>query len=83
LAGGTFSGEIVIWSIYQEIEPVLASASHIHSEPISKLEWHKCSGGEFNVIIKTLIYNKLVSVGNDGKICVWNWNGKVLEPWMG
>lgn len=67
VAGGSFSGEVLVWNTGREGDPLLASSGFTdlgHKEPVAKVSW---------MINPEEHKNKplLLSLGNDGKILVW------------
>ena len=73
IAGGTFSGEIIIWKIIENQDPVIASSimtESSHQEPISQLVWAPAPNDAY----------QLISVGNDGKILVWDISNNLSKP---
>ncbi|XP_013407902.1 WD repeat-containing protein 34 [Lingula anatina] len=67
IAGGTFTGEVMLWDTSKEDEMLIASSGiggDAHREPVSKLRWipdPESRGKKFNI----------VSISSDGKILVW------------
>jgi WD40 repeat protein len=74
VAGGMFNGEIVIWRVLDNQDPIVAASvmSEVsHQEPISQLIWAPTEI-EDNY--------QLVSVGSDGKILVWDLSNNLSHP---
>jgi dynein intermediate chain len=70
IVGGTFHGQIIIWSLVNQ-DPVVTSSSmseNSHQEPISQLIWAPVDNDY-----------QLVSVGRDGKILIWD-IGNLNQP---
>ncbi|BFY97495.1 hypothetical protein BsWGS_00534 [Bradybaena similaris] len=67
LAGGNFSGEIILWDLSREDDLVLATSgigNDAHREPVSKVHWIKSqSSGRRD-------YN-IISISGDGKVLIW------------
>lgn len=65
IIGGTYSGQIVIWDLRAKSIPVLRSgmASGGHAHPVFSLN-----------VVGTQNSHNIVSLSNDGKLCVWNTN---------
>ncbi|RKO91845.1 WD40-repeat-containing domain protein [Blyttiomyces helicus] len=88
IAGGTFnapkfittgrdSGEIIIWSTAKPEDPVIASSTVddvAHQEPVAKIAW---------VTGPNRAQMQLVSIGNDGKVLVWNMGTNTVTPAAG
>jgi WD repeat-containing protein 34 len=73
LAGGTFHGEIIVWRIIENQDPVIASSAtteYSHQEPISQLIWNLNDKEEY----------ELISVGKDGKVLTWDISNKLQQP---
>ncbi|KAJ8329771.1 WD repeat-containing protein 34 [Batrachochytrium dendrobatidis] len=75
IAGGAFNGEITVWSTTDPQNPIIALSSSTalaHQEPIAKVVWIPSSTkhGQFD----------LMSVGNDGKILIWDLDNKLSKP---
>ncbi|KAJ3110937.1 WD repeat-containing protein 34 [Phlyctochytrium bullatum] len=65
VAGGTFNGEVIVWSLSENDDQVLAMSKMgelTHQEPISKVAWVQGS--------KSGVYD-ILTVANDGKILLW------------
>lgn len=65
IVGGTYSGQIVLWDLRAKSIPVQRSgmASGGHAHPVYSL-----------AIVGTQNSHNIVSVSNDGKLCVWSTN---------
>jgi WD40 repeat protein len=73
LAGGTFNGEIIIWRIIENQDPVITSSAMTedsHQEPISQLIWTVKDDDKY----------QLISVGYDGKVLIWDITNKLSQP---
>lgn len=77
LAGGTYSGELILWDTANELEPQLASSSideYFHREGIQAIDWIPTDfygGGEPQYLITT--------VSGDGKVLIWDPKGDDLN----
>lgn len=77
LAGGTYSGELILWDTGNELEPQLASSSideYFHREGIQAIDWipaDMSSGNEIHYLITT--------VSGDGKVLIWDPKGDDLS----
>ncbi|KAJ3314228.1 WD repeat-containing protein 34 [Boothiomyces sp. JEL0838] len=74
LAGGTFNGEIILWNVTDNQDPVQSSSQNIevsHQEPINQLKWLPNEDDDSY---------KLISVGSEGKILIWNVTRNSLNP---
>jgi len=68
LAGGDFSGKILIWDMSEEENNLVAYSGKdmiSHQEPVTKLQWGQS---------KSSRSFELISVGADGKILFWDYN---------
>lgn len=76
LAGGTYSGELILWDTANELEPQLASSSideYFHREGIQAIDWIPSdigSGPEHYL---------LTTVSLDGKVLIWDPAGNDLS----
>jgi dynein intermediate chain len=63
VVGGLYSGQIVLWDIRTKTVPVMRSgmSSGGHAHPIYSL-----------AVVGTQNSHNIVSVSNDGRLCVWN-----------
>ncbi|KAJ3326002.1 WD repeat-containing protein 34 [Boothiomyces sp. JEL0866] len=74
LAGGTFNGEVILWNVIDNQDPVLSSSQYTemsHQEPINQLQWLPNEDND---------NFKLVSVGSEGKILIWTTSNNNLKP---
>jgi len=77
LASGTYSGEIMIWDVSAEADPLLftsRSSEYAHREPITALEWvydHKEKAMQ------------LASLSTDGRLLLWSLANKLDSPTIG
>ena len=68
LVGGDFSGKIYIWDLSQQDNYLVCFSGKdeiSHQEPVSRVLWTKS---------KSIRNHKFISTGQDGKICVWEFN---------
>eukprot|EP00731_Ephydatia_muelleri_P020500 Em0013g227a len=75
IAGGTFSGELRIWNIGAEGDPLVATSHFnnlVHQEPVSKVCWVPCEEDQKQ-------RHLLLSLGNDGKVLLWKWVAAELQ----
>ena len=73
LAGGTYSGELIVWNT-NESDPQVCSSSiddYFHREAIMKVEWflEDVVGEEYN----------LATVSGDGKVLFWDYKFNQLQ----
>jgi WD40 repeat protein len=73
LAGGTYSGELIVWNT-NESDPQVCSSSiddYFHREAIMKVEWflEDVVGEEYN----------LATVSGDGKVLIWDYKFNNLQ----
>ena len=64
-------GELRILNTANEGDPLVASSDLVdmaHKEPIAQLSWLQSSKGYC-----------IISLGNDGKLLLWNWKSSKLE----
>ncbi|XP_062504562.1 cytoplasmic dynein 2 intermediate chain 2-like [Corticium candelabrum] len=73
IAGGTFSGEVMVWNTMQEDEAAVATSGigdNSHKDAVAKVLWipdpHTLSSNKF----------VLLTAGNDGRILLWQFNPK-------
>eukprot|EP01015_Nassula_variabilis_P035998 TRINITY_DN917_c0_g1_i9.p1 TRINITY_DN917_c0_g1~~TRINITY_DN917_c0_g1_i9.p1 ORF type:complete len:588 (-),score=106.49 TRINITY_DN917_c0_g1_i9:44-1807(-) len=59
VVGGLYSGQVVLWDLRAKQVPVIRASGHTH--PVFSLN-----------VVGTQNSHNLVSVSNDGKLCVWN-----------
>lgn len=66
IAGGFFSGEVVVWDINKPQSPlgVTAMTEYAHKEPVTSLNWM------FHTLQRIWL---VVSTGADGKLLLWNY----------
>lgn len=76
LAAGNFNGEIFLWDLSVDDDPLIGGCgmghSDSHREPVAKLQWildPQSRGKSY----------KLVSVSGDGKILVWNFDQQLKQ----
>ncbi|KAJ3416873.1 WD repeat-containing protein 34 [Chytridiales sp. JEL 0842] len=70
-------GEVTIWSLNEPDNPVVASSKInelTHQEPVAKVVW--IPGSRFGQY-------DLMSVGNDGRVIIWNVDNKLNKPKAG
>ncbi|KAJ3303300.1 WD repeat-containing protein 34 [Kappamyces sp. JEL0829] len=75
LAGGTFNGEIIVWKLVENQDPVLYTSKisdYSHQEPVTGLTWVKGDKNDDHFL--------LASVGLDGKILQWDLDNKLAHP---
>ena len=65
VVGGTYSGSIVLWDVRAQSTPVQSTplSSQAHSHPIYSIQ-----------IVGTKNAHNIVSVSNNGRMCLWNTN---------
>jgi len=65
VVGGTYSGQVVVWDLRAKSTPVQRSgmAGGGHAHPVYSL-----------AIVGTQNSHNIISLSNDGKLCVWNTN---------
>jgi len=65
VVGGTYSGQVVVWDLRAKSTPVQRSgmAGGGHAHPVYSLS-----------IVGTQNSHNIISLSNDGKLCVWNTN---------
>ena len=81
IAGGLYNGEIRIWNISNDDEPLLMSSkidNLFHREPITSITWVKDNLSNFN----KPSYN-LISSSSDGKILTWTPKNQLKYPLSG
>ena len=63
IVGGTYGGQVIVWDLRAKQTPVQRSAmtSSGHTHPIYSLN-----------IVGSQSANNIVSVSNDGRLCIWN-----------
>ncbi len=77
IVGGTFTGEIIIWSTLETHDPVVMTSKisdFSHHEPVAQLMWIKSDN------VTQIDDYKIVSIGNDGKILEWILENKLAMP---
>ncbi|KAM7540477.1 hypothetical protein Aperf_G00000040661 [Anoplocephala perfoliata] len=74
IAAGTISGELIIWSLSNELESRVASCSCVeggHQDAVNKVFWiSQSSFTEYSSLISAEYH--LVSIGSDGQIICWS-----------
>lgn len=79
IAGGTFSGDVVVWDTNNNENPIVANSKineTSHHESVSKVIWVK------NSTTKGAVWDVL-SIGNDGMIFLWDLASKFKSPVSG
>ncbi|KAJ3277070.1 WD repeat-containing protein 34 [Terramyces sp. JEL0728] len=74
LAGGTFNGEIILWNVIDNQDPVVSSSQGLdisHQEPVNQLRWLQNEDSD---------HFRLVSVGSEGKVLFWEVSNNNLKP---
>jgi WD40 repeat protein len=79
VAGGLFSGEVMVWSCGSEGDPLLSSSGASdpgHREPLSQVCWVVAPQEE-----KVHRPHRLLSLGSDGLLLAWRWprEGRLLD----
>ncbi|GAB5362381.1 hypothetical protein AAMO2058_000792000 [Amorphochlora amoebiformis] len=76
LAAGLFTGEVRLWDITQQEDPLIASSlidDYFHREPIVSVKWVGDGRGNY----------KLASASGDGRILFWDVSDKLKYPIRG
>ncbi|KAI8898674.1 WD40-repeat-containing domain protein, partial [Globomyces pollinis-pini] len=83
VVAGTFSGDITLWRIIENQDPVVAhsiTSEFSHQEPISQIQWiPKENSSDFNVSAYHT-NSKLVSIGYEGKVIIWEIVKNFIQP---
>ncbi|ORX54231.1 WD40 repeat-like protein [Piromyces finnis] len=81
LVGGLFNGDIVIWNINNQLDDTIVLKSiqseYTHQEPVASLSW--ISSSFTDMTSRNNQYN-ILSIGNDGKILVWEIQNSFIYP---
>jgi WD40 repeat protein len=83
VAGGLFSGEVMVWKCGSEGDPLLASSGLTdsgHREPLSQVCWVGAPQEE-----RQQSPHRLLTLGSDGLLLVWRWvkQSRQLAPVSG